>query len=129
MLLGNAFYATYFLLCSLRERGIDAVFEQQGSRQRTTDYDRGQRLGSRDHLIVLHKPAIKPGWMSQADFDQAPKMLTEQVLHTGGKTRVTTLLCPKQTNKAALRALYRDRWHVALGLICATSRPLWAWND
>lgn len=116
LLLGDAFYATYFLLCSLRERGIDAVFEQHGSRQRTTDFRRGQRLGVRDHLIVLPKPVIKPDWMSQADYEQAPDSMTVRELRTGGKTLVTTLLCPKLTDKAALRALYRDRWHVELDL-------------
>lgn len=116
LLLGDTFYATYFLLCSLRERGIDAVFEQHGSRQRTTDFDRGQRLGSRDHLIVLPKPVSKPDWMPQADYEQAPESLTVRELHAGGKTLVTTLLCPKQTDKAALKALYRDRWHVELDL-------------
>jgi hypothetical protein len=30
VLLGDAFYATYFLLCSLRERCVDGVFEQHG---------------------------------------------------------------------------------------------------
>lgn len=30
LLLGDAFYATYFLLCTLRELGIDGVFEQYG---------------------------------------------------------------------------------------------------
>jgi hypothetical protein len=28
VLLGDAYYATYFLLCALRERGVDGVFEQ-----------------------------------------------------------------------------------------------------
>jgi hypothetical protein len=116
LLLGDAFYATYFLLCTLRERGIDAVFEQHGSRQRTTDFRRGQRLGARDHLIVLLKPVIKPDWMSQADYEKAPESLTVRELRTGGKTLVTTLLCPKHTNKAALKALYRSRWHVELDL-------------
>lgn len=37
ILLGDAFYATYFLLCVLRERGIGGVFEQQGARRRSTD--------------------------------------------------------------------------------------------
>lgn len=46
VLLGDAFYATYFLLCALVERGVDAVFEQHGSRQRTTDFGLGERLGS-----------------------------------------------------------------------------------
>jgi len=37
-------------------------------------------------------------------------------LRTGGKILVTTLLCPKRTSKAALKGLYRDRWHVELDL-------------
>lgn len=116
LLLGDALYATYFLLCALRERGIDAVFEQHGARQLSTDFRHGQRLGTRDHLIVLHKPVIKPDWMSEADYEQAPETLTVRELRTGGKTLVTTLLCPKQTSKSDLKSLYRDRWHVELDL-------------
>lgn len=116
ILLGDAFYATYFLLCALRERGIDGVFEQQGSRRRSTDFRRGERLGSRDHLIELRKPKTKPAWMNQIDYDQAPKTLKVRELYTGGKILMTTLLCPKQTSKAALKGLYRDRWHVELDL-------------
>jgi Transposase DDE domain len=116
LLVGDAFYATYFLLCALRERGIDAVFEQHGSRQRVTDFRHGQRLGPRDHLIVWHKPVIKPDWMSEADYERAPETLTVRELRTGGKTLVTTLLCPKQTSKSDLKLLYRDRWHVELDL-------------
>lgn len=37
-------------------------------------------------------------------------------LRTGGKTLVTTLLCPKQTGKCALKSLYCSRWHVELDL-------------
>lgn len=116
VLVGDAFYATYFLLCTLRERGIDAVFEQHGSRQRTTDFRRGERLGERDHLIVLPKPVIKPDWMSQADYEQAPESLTVRELRTQGKTLVTTLTCPRHTSKAALKSLYRSRWHIELDL-------------
>jgi hypothetical protein len=115
VLLGDAFYATYFLLCALRERGIDAVFEQHGSRQRSTDFRRGQRLGERDHLIVLPKPK-KPDWMSQDQYEQAPHSLTVRELRTGGKILVTTLLCPKGTDKSDLKSLYRHRWHVELDL-------------
>ena len=116
VLLGDALYATYFLLCTLRERVIDAVFEQHGARRRSTDFRCGQSLGQRDHLIVLHKPAIKPDWMTQADYEQAPDTMTVRELRTGGKTLVTTLLCPKQTDKVALKSLYRGRWHVELDL-------------
>jgi hypothetical protein len=116
LLVGDAFYATYFLLCVLCERGIDAVFEQYGSRQRTTDFRLGRQLGQRDHLIVLHKPVIKPDWMSWADYEQAPQSLTVRELRAGGKTLVTTFLCPKQTDKAAVKSLYQSRWHVELDL-------------
>jgi hypothetical protein len=116
VLVGDALYATYFLLCAMHQRGIDAVFEQHGARQRTTDFRTGQRLGARDHLIVLSKPRLKPEWMSEAQYAQAPETLTVRELRTGGKTLVTTLLCPKRTDKVALQALYRSRWHVELDL-------------
>jgi DDE family transposase len=116
VLLGDALYATYFLLLALRERGVDAVFEQHGSRRRTTDFRRGQRLGQRDHLIMLQRPVIKPAWMSQEAYEQAPENITVRELRTAGKTLVTTLLCPKQTSKDALKTLYRTRWHVELDL-------------
>lgn len=116
VLLGDAFFATYFLLCALSERGVDAVFEQHGSRQRTTDFSLGQHLGERDHLLVLPKPAIKPDWMSPEDYAQAPASVTVRELRASGKTLVTTLLCPKQTSKDAVKRLYRDRWHVELDL-------------
>lgn len=116
VLVGDAFYATYFLLCTLCARNIDAVFEQHGSRNRMTDFRRGRRLGERDHLIVYQKPVIKPAWLSKKAYAQAPATLTVRELRTGGKTLVTTLLCPKQTSKADLKDLYRDRWHVELDL-------------
>lgn len=116
LLLGDAYYATYFLLCALQARGVEAVFEQQGSRRRSTDFRRGQRLGARDHLIELRKPKLKPDWMTPLEYAQAPETLTVRELATGGKILVTTLLRPRQTPKAALKALYRSRWHVELDL-------------
>jgi hypothetical protein len=115
VLLGDAFYASYFLLCALRERAVDGLFEQFGARKRRTDFRRGQRLGPRDHLIALQKPA-KPEWMSAAEYEQMPQTLTVRELRTGGKILVTTLLCPKQASKADLKSLYRSRWHVELDL-------------
>ena len=114
--LGDAYYATYFLLCALRERGVEAVFEQQGARRRVTDFRCGRWLGPRDHLIELRKPKLKPDWMTDAQFASAPETLTVRELRTGGKVLVTTLHCPTQTPKAALKALYRERWQVELDL-------------
>jgi hypothetical protein len=116
ILLGDAYYATYFLLCDLQHRGVDGVFEQYGARKRSTDFRRGERLGQRDHLIEISKPKLKPGWMTQADYDQAPDILKVRELQTGGKILVTTFLCAKKTPKIALKLLYQRRWHVELDL-------------
>ena len=116
VLLGDAYYATYFLLCALHARGIDAVFEQHGSRQRVADFRRGERLGPRDHLIELPKPVIKPDWMSQADYDAAPERLKVREVRAGAKILLTTLLDAKRTSKSELKQLYRSRWHIELDL-------------
>ena len=116
LLVGDAYYATYFLLCALQAKGVDGVFEQQGARQRCTDYRRGCKLGVRDHLMTLSKPKTKPDWMSQTDYDRAPTALQVRELSMDRKTLVTTLCCPKGTSKAALKALYRERWHIELDL-------------
>jgi hypothetical protein len=59
VLLGDAFYATYFLFCMLMEKGVDAVFEQNGARRRTSDFRKGQRLGTLDHIIEIKMPVSK----------------------------------------------------------------------
>ena len=115
IVLGDAFYATYFLLCELRRSGVDGLFEQHGARRRSTDFSQGERLGARDHLIVLTKPK-KPDWMSQYEYAQAPQRLTVRELQVGGKILVTTLVSPKETPKHVLKALYRQRWHIELDL-------------
>jgi hypothetical protein len=116
VLLADAFYATYFLVCALRARGCDGLFAQQGARSRSTDFRRGQRLGERDHVIELQKPKKKPDWMSATQYAQAPATLRVRELKVGGKLLVTTLLCPKQTTKADLKELYAQRWNIELDL-------------
>ena len=54
--------------------------------------------------------------MNQSDFDAAPESITVRELKAGGKTMVTTMLCPKVAPKAELKALYKSRWNVELDL-------------
>lgn len=116
VLLGDAFFATYFLLVDLKQRGIDGVFEQNGARRRTTDFRRGHRLGTRDHLIEIPKPKLRPQWMTLAQYDAAPDTLMVRELRAGGKTLVTTLLCSRRVPKPELQRLYQQRWHAELDL-------------
>ncbi|MGD8642225.1 MAG: IS4 family transposase [Gammaproteobacteria bacterium] len=115
LVVGDAFYGTYFLLASLLEKGVDGVFEQMGVRKRVTDFRKGYRLGHKDHLVTLPKPG-KPDWMSQEAYDRVPASITIRELKAKGKVLITTLLSPKVYPKQELRRLYQDRWHVELDL-------------
>jgi len=116
LILGDAFFGTYFLLATLLDQGVDAVFEQLGARKRVTDFRQGERLGPKDHLVKLVKPKQKPGWMTQEEYDSAPDILTIRELKIKGKVLITTLLSAKEFPKQALSALYRKRWHVEVDL-------------
>lgn len=116
IVLGDAYFGSYFLLASLLERGVDAVFEQFGARQRSVDFRKGQSLGQRDHLMIYEKPKTKPGWLSQERYDAAPETLTVREVKVGHKVLVTTLLSSRKAPKPALKVLYQQRWHVELDL-------------
>jgi hypothetical protein len=115
ILVADAYYATYFLLCELVRRGVDGVFEQYGARKRSTDFRARECLGVRDHRIVLTRPK-RPEWMDQDNYEQAPATLTVREFQAGGKIMVTTFLYPKETPKALLKTLYRSRWNIELDL-------------
>ena len=112
VVLGDAFYGTYFLLSSLINNGVEALFEQMGARKRVTDFRKGKKLGTRDHIIQLTKPVVKPSWMTQEQYDSAPDTLKIRELKVGGKLLITTLLCPRQTPKNELKTLYKRRWEI-----------------
>lgn len=116
ILLGDAFYPTYFLLCELVRRGVDGVFEQYGARKRSTDFKTGEKLGVRDHLIVLEKPKKRPDWMTPEQYAQAPATLKVREFLAGGKIMVTTFLDAKAAPKNKLKVLYQRRWNVELDL-------------
>lgn len=54
--------------------------------------------------------------MSLAYYEQAPERLEVRELKAGNKILVTTLRCANQTPKAALKGLFKSRWHVELDL-------------
>ena len=56
--------------------------------------------------------------MAPAQYDEAPDTLAIREVLAGGKLLVSTLLCPRQTPKSEIKALYRQRWHAVLDLRC-----------
>jgi hypothetical protein len=116
MMLGDAFFGTYFLLAELKSRNVDALFEQYGARKRSTNFSHGVKLGSRDHLITLTKPKVRPDWMTAEQYASAPKTLVIRELEVDGKILITTLICPDCVSKQALKTLYKSRWQVELDI-------------
>ena len=103
-LVGEAYFATYLLLCEQRKRRVDAVFEKNAQRLQVTDFCRGPRLGARDHLLTWEKPKTRPAWMTPAAYEAAPETLCMRELRAGGKTQMTTLLDAKAVTKPSAAA-------------------------
>jgi hypothetical protein len=123
VLLGDRGFCSYADLVVLKQRGIDAVMRLV--QRKRADFRQGRRLGSDDHLVAWTKPYARPRWLSPEEFDALPEdiMLREvrfSVDVAGFRSReitlVTTLLDPVAYPKAALMALYRDRWLIELDL-------------
>jgi hypothetical protein len=114
MVIADRYYCSFFCIAALMAKGVDVVFQQHAVRQ--TDFRRGQRLGTRDHLITWFKPKQKPAWMSQDDYNRFPDQLSLREVKADHKVLVTTLRSPKQVSKKQLTQLYQQRWHIELDL-------------
>jgi hypothetical protein len=114
VMLADAFYCNYFVIAALQGAGVDVLFAQNGAR--ITDFRRGERLGARDHRVSWPKPQVRPEWMSREDYAALPEELILREVKVGKKILVTTFLSQRSVSKAALGALFRQRWHVELDL-------------
>ncbi len=114
VLLGDALYCHYFLIAHLHSRGVDLLFQQNGSR--ITDFRRGEKLGTRDHRVRWAKPGTRPDWMSLEHDRAYPNELIVREVKVGGRILVTTMLDARAVPKGALSALYALRWNIELDL-------------
>ncbi|WKD50537.1 IS4 family transposase [Microbulbifer spongiae] len=113
IVVADRYYTFYFLIAELQSRGVDIVMQQHATRR--TDFCKGQRLDSRDHLVEWRKPA-KPKWMERDYYEQFPDKLPARELQAGKKVLVTTLLSNKAAPRKQLSNLYNNRWQVELNL-------------
>ena len=60
IVLGDRYFASYFGIAGLVQRGVDGLFRLH--QRRKFDFRRGVRLGIADHVVVWTKPA-RPDWM------------------------------------------------------------------
>ncbi len=111
--LGDALYCNYFVICALRERGVDMVCELQGGRR--ADFRRGERLGKEDHLVCWPRPR-QPPWMSRQQYESLPEQLVLRESRVKGRVLVSTMGDARAVPKAQLFELYAQRWQVELDL-------------
>lgn len=122
VVLGDAYYASFFLIATLINQGVDVVFPIHASRKH--DFRKGERLGKGDHLVQWKKPA-RPEWMDKATYAEFPNIITVREtkiidVRPGYRTRthvmVTTFLNHKEVTPQELGRLYGHRWFVELNL-------------
>lgn len=113
ILLGDAIFENYFLISLLLLGDVDVVVEKNGARHldlRQCD----QKLGKKDGLIRLAKPA-RPNWMSKEFYDRwVPSEITVRIIKSKKRTIVTTLLDAEKYPRSEIVGLYQERWHVEL---------------
>lgn len=122
VLLGDRYFANYWIIALATLLGIEVVFRQHQLRK--VDFRKGRRLGTNDHVITWTKPQ-RPGWMTRSFYDLLPATLTLRELRVRipkGKNRVrevvvvTTLLDAGRYHKGEIETLYRRRWQAELHL-------------
>jgi hypothetical protein len=113
VMVGDSYYASYFLIATLQRMGVDFVFQQHGARD--TDFRTGKSLGQRDHLATWPRPA-RPEWMTEREYARLPKELTVREVRVRKKVLVTSFLDPRKVPKEEVGKLFELRWNIELDL-------------
>lgn len=106
-------FAGYFSVARVLARGADFVSRQH--QKRHTDFERGKRLGKRDHLAQWQRPA-RPKWMTPEEYDKVPLTLEVRETRVGDWILITSLKDAKAVSPLELNEIYGWRWHVELDL-------------
>jgi len=111
VLVADRYFAGYFMIARLMQRGVDGVIRQH--QRRHTDFRCGRRLGKRDHVVSWLRPH-RPAWMDAATYATMPESLVMREVRAGNLTLVTTLVDAHAVGKLEIVRLYGQRWHVEL---------------
>lgn len=120
--LGDAYYASFFLIAMLKRKGVQVIFPMHSARD--CDFRGGRKLGKKDHIARWMKP-VMPEWMDPETYDSFPQEIEIREVVTrceknGFRTKerviVTTFLNQKEVSRKKLDALYSCRWWVELDI-------------
>jgi Transposase DDE domain len=122
IVLGDRFFASFFGIAGLKQRGVDGLFRMH--QRRKFDFRRGRRLGIEDHVVIWNKPK-RPDWMDEETYAQIPDKLPVRELRITVKqpgfrvnelVLVTTMLDGEEYTKEELASLFLQRWNIELDL-------------
>lgn len=113
VLLADELYCTYWLIASLKARGVDVLMHQNV--HRVSDLRRGRRLGSGDYTVRWSRPQ-RPAWMDKETHAAMPETLEVREVKINGRVLVTTLLDTQIAPPAELDRLYASRWNIEVDL-------------
>ena len=118
----DRYCCSFMMIALFQQRGVHVCTRLHQSR--SSDFRRGRRLGTDDHLITWTRPACPP-WMSEEVYPQIPETLTLREIRFSVKipgrrtetlTVVTTLIDPNEHSKEDIAELYGFRWNVELDI-------------
>lgn len=118
----DRYYCSFLTIALLLGQGTQMCARKH--QKRHSDFRRGQRLGSNDHLIVWTRPP-RPAWMDEATYALIPETLTLreirfQVVEPGRRTRtidvITTLVDADEYPREDIAELYGFRWNSELDI-------------
>lgn len=104
-------FASYFMVATLAQRGIDFVLREQP--QRKNDPATAVPLGPQDHLHTWRKPA-RPPWMDLTTYAQMPAQLQIREVWDRDWRLITSLTDATIVPAQEIAWLYRQRWQIEL---------------
>lgn len=122
ILLGDRYFASFFMLAELVGRDVDALLRMH--QRRKFDFRHGQQLGIEDHVVTWTKPE-RPEWMDEETYARIPDTLTIRELRckieqpgfrVNELVLVTTMLDANEHTKEELAELFFQRWNIELDL-------------
>jgi hypothetical protein len=120
--LGDRYFASYFGIAMLVQRGVDGLFRMH--QKRKVDFRRGRRLGVEDHVVEWTKPP-RPNWMNEELYALIPQTMLVRELRVRVEEKgfrvnelvlATTMVDDQEYSKEELADLFLKRWNIELDL-------------
>jgi hypothetical protein len=118
----DRYYCSFMMIALLLQQGTHTCARKHHLRH--SDFRRGRRLGTYDHVIIWDCPK-RPEWMDQATYAAIPETLELReiryhIVERGRRTKtidvITTLIDADEYTKEDIAQLYGFRWNAELDI-------------